>query len=293
MMRWLLALLFALAAGSASAEPSQILRAEEAPSAALGHPLGFVLYLPADYAAMRDRLPVIYLLHGAEASAVDWVEQGHLQEIADRLIADRRLPPTLIVMPEGGPNSWYMDAPGDGSGNVATAIEQDLPTYVERTWRARTDRRGRAIAGYSMGGFGALRFALMAPDRYAAAAAMSGAFWTRVTPETQFDEHIQRIFQGAFGRPFDAHRFVAASPMTLAGTLSPSGPVPSIYLTCGTGDRYHLDREQAVMAARLAAMKIPVETALTPGDHDWDTWSAALPAVLQFLARSFTPTPKS
>jgi enterochelin esterase family protein len=295
MTRWLAALLLALATVSARAEtaPSQILRTLEAPSPALGHPLGFVLYLPPGYDAGRERLPVIYLLHGAQAAAIDWVDQGHVQAIADRLIASHRLPPVIIVMPEGGSNSWYMDAPGDGSGNVATAIERDLPAYVERTWRARTDRNGRAIAGYSMGGYGALRFALMAPDRYAAAAAMSGAFWTQVTPETQFDEGIQRIFQGAFGRPFDARRFVAANPMTLAGAVPRPAPMPAIYLTCGTGDRYHLDQEQAIMARRLAAMQIPVETALTPGDHDWETWSAALPTVLRFLARSFAAAPKS
>jgi enterochelin esterase family protein len=293
MKRWLAVLLLAFVALPAWAGPSQIERSLEAPSPALGHPLGFVLYLPPGYDSGTERLPVIYLLHGAQASAIDWVDQGHVQEIVDRLIATRRLPPVIIVMPDGGSNSWYMDAPGEGSGNVATAIERDLPAYVERTWRARSDRRGRAIAGYSMGGYGALRFALMAPDRYAAAAAMSGAFWTQVTPETRFDERIQRIFQGAFGRPFDARRFVAANPMTLAGAVPHSAPMPAIYLTCGTGDRFHLDQEQGVMAKRLAAMKIPVVATLTPGDHDWDTWSAALPAVLQFLARPFGATPKS
>lgn len=292
-MRRLLVLLLCLIAAPALAGPSQILRTEEAPSVALGHPLGFVLYLPPNYDQGHERLPVVYLLHGALGGALDWVDQGHLQDIVDRLIAHHRLPPVIVVMPEGGPNSWYMDSAVDGSGNVATAIEQDLPAYVERTWRARTDRHGRVIAGYSMGGYGALRFALMAPERYAAAAAMSGAFWTQVTPDTRFDEHIQHVFEGAFGRPFDARRFVAANPMTLAGTMRHDGPIPAIYLTCGRQDRYHLDREQAIMARRLVAMRVPVETALTPGDHDWDTWSAALPAVLQFLARSFAVAPKS
>ena len=293
MMSRLLALLLCLVAAPALAEPSQVLRTEAAPSAALGHPLGFALYLPPDYDQGHGRLPVVYLLHGALGGALDWVDQGHLQDIVDRLIASHRLPPVIIVMPDGGPNSWYMDSGAVGSGNVATAIERDLPAYVEQTWRARTDRHGRVIAGYSMGGYGALRFALMAPDRYGAAAAMSGAFWTEVTPETKFDEGIQRIFQGAFGRPFDARRFVAANPMTLASTMRHDEAVPPIYLTCGRQDRYHLDREQAIMARRLAAMHIPVETALTPGDHDWDTWSAALPAVLEFLARSFPVAPKS
>jgi S-formylglutathione hydrolase FrmB len=293
MRRLLAALLLCLAASPALASPSQVLRTLEAPSPALGHPLGFTLYLPPDYDQGRDRLPVVYLLHGAKAAAIDWIDQGDLQPIVDKLIARHRLPPVIIVMPDGGPNSWYMDAPTDGSGNVATAIERDLPAYVEQTWRARTDRGGRVIAGYSMGGYGALRFALMAPDRYAAAAAMSGAFWTQVKSDTQLDEGVQRIFQGAFGRPFDAGRFVAASPMTLAGAMRQDGPMPSIYLTCGWGDRYQLDKEQAVMARRLAAMHIPVEAKLTPGDHDWETWSTALPAVLAFLSRSFTTVPKT
>jgi enterochelin esterase family protein len=122
---------------------------------------------------------------------------------------------------------------------------------------------------------------------------MSGAFWTRVTPDTKFEEPIQHIFAGAFGRPFDAHRFVAASPMALAAAMSHSAQLPAIYLTCGEQDRYHLDREQAVMAERLEEMKIPVETALRPGDHDWDTWAKALPDALVFLGRHFAPPPKS
>ena len=292
MRRRLLVLLLWLIASPAWASPSQILRNEAAPSAALGHPLSFVLYLPPDYDQGQAKLSVVYLLHGALGGAVDWVDQGNLQAIVDGMIAQHRLPPVIIAMPDGGPNSWYMDS-AVGSGNVGTAVEQDLPAYIEQTWRARTDRRGRVIAGYSMGGYGALRFALMAPDRYAAAAAMSGAFWTDVTNDTKFDEGIQRIFQGAFGRPFDARRFVAANPMTLAGSMRHDGPVPSIYLTCGRQDRYHLDQEQAIMARRLRALHIPVATALTPGDHDWDTWSAALPAVLEFLARSFAVAPKS
>ena len=83
-MRWILTLFLVLVAGPALAQPSQILRAVEAPSPALGHPLGFVLYLPPNYDQGHERLPVIYLLHGAQASAIDWVDQGHLQGIVDR-----------------------------------------------------------------------------------------------------------------------------------------------------------------------------------------------------------------
>jgi enterochelin esterase family protein len=291
---WLLLLIAApVIAAPAWASPSQVLRTAEAPSPALGHPLGFALYLPPDYDAGQQALPVIYLLHGVGAGPLDWVDQGHVQATADRLISEHRLPPVLIAMPDGGPNSWYVDAPTDGSGNVATAISRDLPAFIEQTWRARRDRLGRAIAGYSMGGFGALRLALAEPDRYAAAAAMSGAFWTRVTPDTKYEDPIQHIFGGAFGRPFDAHRFIAASPMALAAAMPRATGLPAIYLTCGQQDRYHLDREQAVMAARLTEMKIPVETALIAGDHDWDTWAKALPDVLAFLGRHFGPSPKS
>jgi enterochelin esterase family protein len=280
------ALLAVLLAGRAMAGPSEVRRGEHVASPALGRPLGFDLYLPPDLEGLA-RLPVIYLLHGTESTGADWLDQGALQATADRLIAAGQLPKALIVMPDAG-NSWYVDAPpGAGLGAMGTAIEHDLPDWIEHHFPVRAAPGGRAVAGYSMGGFGALRFALTRPQRYAAAVVMSGAFWTSLQPDTKIEGKLAvavgHIFAGAFGDPFDPARFVAASPLTLARDFPADAPRPALLMISGRNEVFHMREEQERMQAVLAAARIPVETELTQGDHDWDNWRAMLPRVLSFL----------
>ena len=74
----------------------------------------------------------------------------------------------VVVMPDAG-NSWYVDfAAVGGPGDFETAILDDLPQAIEEGMPVRRQRGGRAIAGLSMGGFGALRLAFKRPDRYCA-----------------------------------------------------------------------------------------------------------------------------
>jgi len=284
MNRLVAVLMFFSLIGSAAA--SEVKRDESFMSPALGHPLHYAIYLPDGLDAAAP-VPVIYLLHGADGHAVDWLDQGHVQLTADRLIAQHKLPRVIIVIPEAE-NSWYVDSPPEsGMGAMGTAISDDLPNWIEQHYPAQTGRHGRAIAGNSMGGFGALRFALAEPQRWAAAAALSGAFWNWLTPDMKMDaarqDKMRQIFEGAFGDPFDPKRMIAESPLALAAHLPKSAPPPPILLICGRQDDFHLDREQPLVEAVLRADHIPVEAAMTDGGHDWDTWSAELPQVLEFL----------
>src|SRR5579859_7252777 len=102
-----LSLAVTLAAGPAAA--SEVKRDESFPSAVLGHDLHFSIYLP-DGLDDAAPVPVIYLLHGADGHAVDWVDQGHVQQTADALIAGHKIPKVIIVIPDAG-NSWDVDSP--------------------------------------------------------------------------------------------------------------------------------------------------------------------------------------
>jgi enterochelin esterase family protein len=176
---------------------------------------------------------------------------------------------------------------------MGTAIARDLPEWVEGHFPVSTARDGRAVAGYSMGGFGALRLALAHPDRYVAAVSMSGAFWTFLKPDSQIVGKLagatQLIFGGAFGDPFEPRRFIAESPFTLARDLPESAPRPAVLLISGRNEIYHMREEQDAAAPMLRAAAIPLETELTDGDHDWDNWRQMLPRVLQFLGRHLAP----
>ncbi len=279
------ALLFLLSLAWGAASASEVKRDEHFPSPSLGHDLHYAIYLPDGLEAAAP-VPVIYLLHGADGTALDWIDQGHVQATADKLIAAHKLPKVIIVVPDAE-NSWYVDSPPSGLGAMGTAISEDLPNWIEAHYPVRTDRHGRAIAGNSMGGFGALRFALSEPQRWSAAAAMSGAFWNWLTPDMVISdkqqEHMKKIFEGAFGDPFEPKRMIAESPLAIAAHMPKSAPPPPLFLICGRHDDFHLDQQQPTVEAALRADNIPVTAVMTEGGHDWDTWAMQLPQALEFL----------
>jgi enterochelin esterase family protein len=192
----------------------------------------------------------------------------------------------IIVMPNGG-NSWYVDSAAlGGPGDFASAIDRDLVDMIDREYATDTSRNGRAIAGLSMGGFGALRLALMRPERYGAVAAVSPALWIRVTPETVPDERYDRVFQGSFGRPFDSRRFVAANPMSLIDGVAHSHRRPAIYLAAGNDDYPGIVGDTEAFHHALIAAGLPAELHLVDGRHDWGLWSRQLGPVLRFVDAS-------
>ena len=115
-------------------------------SRALERETTYVVIMPAHPDPAR-RYPVLYLLHGAYGSYRDWPEHTRLLDYA----AGR---PLLIVCPDGGEFGWYADTAT--GGRIETFLTRDLIADVERRFPAVAHREGRAIAGLSMGGHGAL-----------------------------------------------------------------------------------------------------------------------------------------
>lgn len=277
-MTRLVAALLALSALAFPAGAGEILSGR-LESRALGRPLDYAVYRPD---GPSRGLPVVYLLHGRASDPDEWLRMGMVKATADRLIAEGRIAPLLVVLPAAG-NSWY------AAGAIETALVDELPAAIEKAYGAGTGRQARAVAGNSMGGFGALRFAFAHPERYAAAASMSGAYWTRIKPDMTIDPGMEgrlaRVFSGSFGTPFDVQRFLAQSPMALAGRAAASPLRPPVYLTVGRGDRFGLAEEQDAVETALRQLGHDVTATTTDGDHEWGTWEAALPEVLVFLAR--------
>lgn len=285
-------------------------------SAALGVPKDVVVYLPAGYDAdPARRWPVFYYLHGLGGDETNWVDGGKLDAIADAAGVA-----AIVVMPDGD-NSFYVDSLAtmdydaclkDGTGLlVPTAprrktcvrtpaydgyITKDLISWVDATYRTIATREGRAIAGLSMGGFGALQLALRHPDLYAAAASHSGVdalmyagpfpyVAGKVTLETE-----PKNWGGGLG-PFGAWvraifgpelaRWRAHDPAALVATVEPGRP--ALYLDCGTEDEFALHNGAQYVHDLLRARGIEHAWYLGPGRHDFGFWSARLPHSLAFL----------
>jgi S-formylglutathione hydrolase FrmB len=127
--------------------------------------------LPTGYGAeRRRRYPVLYLLHGASGSYADWTRAGDVA----RTTAGQ---PLIVVMPDGGRGGWYTNWYNGGRGGPPAWEDyhvSGLIPLVDRRFRTVAARRGRAIAGLSMGGFGTFSYAGRHPDLFTAAASFSG-----------------------------------------------------------------------------------------------------------------------
>ena len=170
-------------------------------SVALDSDVHYIVYLPHNYATSGLRYPVIYLLHGKSGRMSDWL---HVKSDLDRLIAEGKIPPMIAVLPDAPYSkgaSYYVDSAYAGSETVPagqkveTAFTRDAIAHIDTTYRTIPTREGRAVGGYSMGGWGAMRYALAHPDLYRASIVLSPAVYIPLPPA----ESGMRAL-GAFGK---------------------------------------------------------------------------------------------
>lgn len=241
-------------------------------SAALKREWSYVIYLPDGYRAAGSRYPVVYLLHGNGGDARDWVTQGQLQSTVDALIERHEIPPVVIVMPQGG-TDWYVDR----KEPMETAFFADLLPEIEARYAVSTQRQGRVIGGISMGGFGALRYALIAPERFCGALLLSPAIYADVPPATSAARHV-----GVFGAPrFDARIWHALNyPALWSAYMSGPRRLP-IFIGAGDGELI-VQAEADALYTRLRQAGNPAALRIVGGGHAWDVWRELLGPALGY-----------
>jgi putative tributyrin esterase len=251
----------------------------------IGTPLPYNVILPREYhepAAKTTRYPVLYLLHGLAGSASDWVSaRARLAEYA----AAHRL---IIIVPEGR-NSWYTDSATVPAEKFESYFIEELLPDVERRFRTLGERGGRAVAGLSMGGYGALKFGLKHPERFALAASMSGALSApQWDPDGPLPEWIKPSIRRVYG-PMNSPVRPANDIFRLARELPAEriGALPFLYLDCGTED--FLIQSNRDFAALLFEKRIPHEYRQLPGEHSWPYWDRQVREILRLASERLAP----
>jgi enterochelin esterase-like enzyme len=235
-----------LRAGEADAAGSEIDTASFA-SAALGAAGSFHVYLPPGYATTSERYPVLYLLHGNDQPATAFLELG-LQEQLDKLIARHAIPPLIAVMIQGGrgANNWRYSYESYVL-EVQQLIDRILPTIATRG--------GRAIAGDSMGGYGAMNLALGNPRRFSVVESWLG------------------FFNGLGGE------LKAAQPVIAREGLH-------AFVYGGAADDIADPAEDAPFAAQLRAAGASAHSAVYKGGHTMETLREHLTHMLLYAGQS-------
>ncbi len=245
----------------------------ELASAQLGRLWNYWLYVPDEPPHM-----VIYLLHGHGGQGRDWIEQGDVPALLDRLIAEDRLPPVVAVMPDAG-TSWYVNSP---KGAMESAFMEDLLPTVETEIGIRLQRDERAMIGVSMGGYGALRLAMRYPERFGAAALLAPACYVPVPPEASGARSA-----GVFGKAgFNPVLWMRHNyPAYWDGFVAKGLTLP-LFLGAGDDDHYNTAAQATLLYERLQRAGLPAQLRIVDGGHDWPTWKGMEEEALDYLAQS-------
>lgn len=209
-----------------------------------------------------QRIPVVYLLHGGGGDFREWSNDSDVATFAEKGL--------ILVMPEGE-SSYYTNSVDRPKDRFEDYIVKDLIADVEAKFPV--DPSQRAIAGISMGGFGAIKLALKHPEVYRFVGALSSAI---DVPSRRFS--IKRISQyrhhaSIFG-PWGSQTRRENDPFVLATNVDPRR-VPFMYLTCG--EQEGLLPSNRKFASLLAQRNFHFEFHDGPGAHDWNQWDRRLP----------------
>ncbi len=262
-------------------------------SAALGRTAKVRLLTPKGWAhrQRRDRWPVLYVLHGCCDTYDSWTRETDIEELS-------KLRNVLVVMPEGGEQGWYSNWWNHGNGGPPAWESfhlRELPRLLKGHYGAGTRR---AIAGLSMGGFGALSYAARNPGMFKAAASYSGVVhplmpgWPEGMMEFLADfgedplalwgdpEAQRRIWEAH--DPYYLAKRLRHTPVFLSVGNGHAGP----FDPPGTFDGLEafLNEMNRALAPRLRHADVPLTTDFYgPGTHDWPYWERELHRSLPLL----------
>ena len=217
----------------------------------------------ADAAAGEHGAPVLYLLHGLSDDHTTWQRRTSVE----RYVAPLGL---AVVMPAVS-RSFYADE--RHGQRYWTFLTQELPQVVRSFFRVSERPEDTYVAGLSMGGYGALKWALQEPSRFAAAASIAGAVdVVGLAGRGERRDLFDRVFGGTPGPTDDLYALLAGSD---------AAALPPLHVSCGTADQLLDSNQRFARAASEAGAR--VTTDWRPGEHDWDFFDAELQRVLAWL----------
>jgi enterochelin esterase family protein len=212
------------------------------------------VYTPPNYERTTSRLPVLYLLHGGDGDDSVWTAFGRAHVVLDNLIADKTIPPMIVVMPNGYAYGWDSGVAADKQqADFQKDLVDDLIPFVQANYRASSNRKDRALAGLSRGGGQTLSIGLRHLNLFSRLG----------------------VFSAGSNNPQEAFKDVAARAKQVNEQLD------LLWIGCGTDD-FALPGAKR-LDEFLTANGIEHTFRTTSGEHTWIVWRQYLKELAPLL----------
>jgi putative tributyrin esterase len=234
----------------------------------LGFHTNVYIILPYDSSREIKPFPVLYLLHGGGGNAQDWIRYTSIERYAEES-------GIAVVMPEVGGSSFYGDMVH--GYKYYTYLTEELPMVLNCFLPLSTRREDRFVAGLSMGGYGAYKWAFDKPDYFAAAGNFSGFSFTDeifnedVGPfskmEKQKENGVCHLVWGSYENMLNTK---SDTRYMVTHAVESHAKLPRMYAAIGTED-FSYEYAQRYLAF-MRSNGIAVHYEEMPGKHEWKVW---------------------
>lgn len=293
-------------------------------------PVNVRVMLPPGYDANRaEPYPVLYLLHGGADDWRSWSEGGAVRDTLAQAGGGEGFD-GIVVMPEGGRAGWYTDWAGETDGEFAPAWEtfhiDQLVPWIDTNFNTSAARDGRAVAGLSMGGLGALMYAGRHPATFSAVGSFSGGTDIRIAgaqdivsqsmwgvgaaignvglldgkfqvnlpwtfPPAPEEEQLKYRMAVVFGEPTASGNWPDVNPFELANVYNAYDTNFGLYsgqgLPTDSGEA-NIGRWNNAFDAELTRQGVDHIYCTGPGGHNFDYWKQDL---VHFVDHIYGETP--
>ena len=221
----------------------------------------------------RKKFRTLYLLHGRSDDHTAWLRQTSIERYADGL--------NLAVVMPAVHLSYYTDMAH--GGRYWKFISEEVPDVARELFLLSPDRKDNFVAGLSMGGYGAFKLAFTHPERFAAAASLSGGLDIRAKvslDNPRNDENRLASLRNVFG---DLNKVTGSKHdlITLARKVAKGSVRPRLYQCCGTED--FLYKENIYFRDEVRKLPIDLTYEEGPGEHTWAYWDRMIENVLMWM----------
>lgn len=220
----------------------------------------------------REKIPVLYLLHGFSDDHTIWMRRTSIE----RYVADYGI---AVVMPQID-HSFYTDM--EFGKRYWTFLSEELPQVAQSFFPLSDKREDNFVAGLSMGGYGAFKWALRKPEMFSAAASLSGALdiVAHIEIVREQSDPIGQALYHVFGEK-DLENTEDDLFYLMRQLRKNKREIPKLFQACGTEDYLFEENEKFLQVAQ--ELEMPLTTSFSQGEHEWGYWDQTIQEVLEWL----------